>query len=137
MGPGCGVFASFGTDTIGSTGWAGSTSLMSVPLSGSSQSTNAAAPRRKSPAAASRDGVNHRIGARICASEEAARQSAVDRDQCPGDVRGGVRGEEADDVRHFARLPETAQRDRFEVLGAGLALEGFRKALGLDLAGRD
>src|SRR4051812_43471729 len=98
---------------------------MSVPLAGKSQSTNAAAPSRKSPPAASRDGVNHRITPRICASEQAARQTAVDRDQRPGDVRGGVGGQEADDVRDLARVPEAPQRDRLEVLGAGLALERF------------
>jgi hypothetical protein len=38
---------------------------MSYPFAGASQSTNAAAPNRKSPTAARRAGENHRIYPRI------------------------------------------------------------------------
>src|SRR4029453_11409643 len=107
---------------------------MSYPLAGASQSTSAATPRSKRPPTASRAGENHRIRARICASEEAARQSAVDRDDRPRDVVRRIGGEEAGDLRDLARLAEAAERDRLDVFGARLALERLGEPGGLDPA---
>src|SRR5215211_5262914 len=126
-----------GTVTSGSAGWAGSTRRMSYPRAGASQSTSVASKRSRRPVAASRPGVSHRISPRIWGSEEAARQSPIDGDDGAGDVARGIRGEEADDVRHLLRLAKAPQRDRLEVRRARLALVRLGKACRLDPARRN
>src|SRR3954463_15880222 len=71
------------------------------------------------------------------ASQQASGKPTVDPESGPGDVRGAVGGEEADDVADLARGPQAAERDRLEVLLARPVRIDLLDPVGVDPAGGD